>query len=143
MIDCTSLLVVTGMNRRQIRAFFGPTRKAYDDFLKSKRWEPVVEELGDDARLFWIGPKQTDRVLLYFHGMCINYGYPSRDGALKLALEYLNRRCFCFWDSRVFSGLLELHAEEFREERKAHGHRHFELLLGYFVYLRPFIKLIP
>jgi hypothetical protein len=83
VIDRISLLVMTGMNRRQIRAFFGPTRKAYDDFIKSKKWEPVVEELGEDARLLWIGPKQTDRVLLYFHGMCINYGYPSRDGALK------------------------------------------------------------
>lgn len=84
------------MNRRQIREFFGPIRKAYDHFLKSKKWEPVVEELGDDVRLLWIGPKQTDRVLLHFHGMSINYGYPSRDGPLKLALEYLDRRRFCF-----------------------------------------------
>ncbi|KIM41817.1 hypothetical protein M413DRAFT_445032 [Hebeloma cylindrosporum] len=74
VMDRASLIVMTGMNRRQARAFFGPTRKAYDDFVKSKKWEPVVEELGDDARLLWIGPKHTDRVLLYFHGGALVFG---------------------------------------------------------------------
>jgi len=126
VIDRASFLVMTGMNRRQTRAFFGPTRKAYDDFIKSKNWEPVVEELGEDARLLWIGPKQTDRVLLYFHGNCINYGL------FEIHMEYsnshLNRRRSCFWDSCVFSSLLELYAGKSGEERKAHWRRHFKLL---------------
>jgi len=126
VIDRASLLVMTGMNRRQTRAFFGPTRKAYDDFIKSKNWEPVVEELGEDARLLWIGPKQTDRVLLYFHGKCINYSL------FEIHTEYSNshwnRRRSCFWDSCVFSSLLELYAGEFGEEWKAHWRCHSELL---------------
>jgi len=36
--------------------------------MKQEKMEPVVEEIGEDARLLWIGPRQTDRVFLYFHG---------------------------------------------------------------------------
>lgn len=56
------------MNRKQLRAFFGPTSKAYSDFMKSKNLPPVVDNIGEDARLFWIGPQKGDRVLLYIHG---------------------------------------------------------------------------
>ena len=42
--------------------------------MKKVKMEPVVEKIGEDARLLWIGHKQTDRVLLYFHGM---FGEPS------------------------------------------------------------------
>ena len=36
--------------------------------MEQAKMEPAVEEIGEDARLLWIGRKQTDRVLLYFHG---------------------------------------------------------------------------
>ena len=36
--------------------------------MKQAKIEPVVEEIGEDAKLLWIGQRQTDRVLLYFHG---------------------------------------------------------------------------
>ena len=36
--------------------------------MKEEKMEPVVEEIGEDARLLWIGQRQTNRVLLYFHG---------------------------------------------------------------------------
>jgi len=36
--------------------------------MKQEKMEPIVEEIGEDARLLWIGPRQTDRVILYFHG---------------------------------------------------------------------------
>ncbi|KAF8968820.1 Alpha/Beta hydrolase protein [Flammula alnicola] len=74
VIDRLSLLVVSGMNRRQTRAFFGPTSKAYADFMKAKGIAPVVEDIGEDARLFWIGPKEADRVLLYLHGGAFVFG---------------------------------------------------------------------
>ncbi|KAJ3506868.1 hypothetical protein NLJ89_g6622 [Agrocybe chaxingu] len=60
--------VISGTNRRQARALLGTTRGAYNQFLKENKMEPVVEEIGEDARLLWIGPKQTERVLLYLHG---------------------------------------------------------------------------
>jgi len=36
--------------------------------MRQAKMEPVVEEIGEDARLLWIGHRRTDRVLLYFHG---------------------------------------------------------------------------
>lgn len=68
VIDRITLRIVSAMNRKQTRAFFGPTSKAYSDFMKSQKLPPVVEDIGEDARLYWIGPKEAERVLLYLHG---------------------------------------------------------------------------
>ena len=62
------LLAVSGMNRRQIRSTFGSTRETYDSFVHETKLTPLVEDIGEDAKLLWIGPKVTDNVLLYFHG---------------------------------------------------------------------------
>lgn len=59
---------LTRMNRRQVRAFYQPTRAVYNDVVKQLNYPQVIEELGDDARLLWVGAKRTDKVLLYFHG---------------------------------------------------------------------------
>lgn len=56
------------MNRRQMRAIVPSTLAVYEIFMKQAKMEPVVEEIGEDARLLWIGRRQNDRVLLYFHG---------------------------------------------------------------------------
>jgi hypothetical protein len=48
---------------------FGPTRATYDNFVQEAKLTPLVEDIGDDAKLLWIGPKVTDNVLLYFHGV--------------------------------------------------------------------------
>jgi hypothetical protein len=46
------------------------TLAGYESFMKQEKMEPVIEEIGADARLLWISPRQpeTARVLLYFHG---------------------------------------------------------------------------
>ena len=67
--DRLVLLIVTGTNRKQTRAIFGPTRATYDNFMHEAELNPLVEDIGDDAKLLWIGPKETDNVLLYFHGV--------------------------------------------------------------------------
>lgn len=41
------------------------------DTYRSFPQEPVVDELGEDARLLWIGPKRLNTVILYCHGMLI------------------------------------------------------------------------
>ena len=56
------------MNRRQLRVIFPSTMAGYEIFMKKTNMEPIVEEIGEDAKLLWIGPRQTDRVLLYLHG---------------------------------------------------------------------------
>jgi hypothetical protein len=57
------------MTRRQTRVIFGATRATYVDFVREAKLTPLVEEIGDDAKLLWIGPKTTNNVLLYFHGV--------------------------------------------------------------------------
>jgi len=52
----------------------------YETWTKQVKLAPVVEEIGDDARLLWIGPKRTDRVLLFCHGGC--YFLPTTDFTL-------------------------------------------------------------
>ena len=68
LIDRLVLLVVTGTKRNQTRALFGLTQTTYDNFVNEAKLAPLVEDIGDDAKLLWIGPKVTDNVLLYFHG---------------------------------------------------------------------------
>ena len=67
--DRLLLLIATGTNTKQMRAIFGSTRGTYDNFVREAKLTPCVEDIGDNAKLLWIGPKTTDNVLLYFHGM--------------------------------------------------------------------------
>ncbi|KIM41818.1 hypothetical protein M413DRAFT_445033 [Hebeloma cylindrosporum] len=60
--------IIRTMNRRQMRALVPTTLAGYLTFMKQEKMEPLVEEIGEDARLLWISRRQTDRVLLYFHG---------------------------------------------------------------------------
>ncbi|KAF8961656.1 Alpha/Beta hydrolase protein [Flammula alnicola] len=68
---------LTNMNRRQARAFYGPTRTVYNNFVKGLKYPQAVEELGDDSRLLWVGPKRTERVMLYLHGGGFVLGMPE------------------------------------------------------------------
>lgn len=71
IIDRVTLRLCSALNRRQIRAFFGPTTKVYEDYVKAKKLPSVVEDIGGDAKLLWLGPNENlQRVILYIHGMC-------------------------------------------------------------------------
>ena len=71
LADRLVLLIVTGTERRQTRALFGSTRATYDSFMREAKLTPLVEDIGGDGKLLWIGPKVTDNVLLYFHGVSL------------------------------------------------------------------------
>ncbi|KAF8182901.1 Alpha/Beta hydrolase protein, partial [Pholiota molesta] len=49
----------------------------YNNVVKQLYYPQVIEELGDDARLLWVGAKRTDKVLLYFHGGGFVLGLPA------------------------------------------------------------------
>ncbi|KAJ7156532.1 Alpha/Beta hydrolase protein [Mycena crocata] len=49
---------------------FGTTLATYKKWTKQAQLDPVVDELGDNAHLMWIGPKRVDRVLFFCHGGC-------------------------------------------------------------------------
>ncbi|KAF8651061.1 hypothetical protein AX16_004924 [Volvariella volvacea WC 439] len=48
--------------------FKTPGLNNYADWTKKNDLPYTVDEIGEDARLFWVGPKRTDKVILYFHG---------------------------------------------------------------------------
>ncbi|KAH9476881.1 Putative steryl acetyl hydrolase mug81 [Psilocybe cubensis] len=78
VIDSVIAWLVSHVNRRQVRGVFGETGAVYRDFVKAKRLTPEVEELGYDSRLFWLGPRKSERVILYMHGGAFLFGaFPS------------------------------------------------------------------
>ena len=52
----------------QLQYVGGTTLDVYKAWAKKKKLPITVEELNEDTRLLWVGPKQTKRVVLYFHG---------------------------------------------------------------------------
>ncbi|KAJ7624600.1 Alpha/Beta hydrolase protein [Roridomyces roridus] len=52
----------------ELRATLGSSLKVYTKWAKEANVPSVVDELGEDARLLWIGPKRLDRVILVAHG---------------------------------------------------------------------------
>ncbi|KAF8169963.1 Alpha/Beta hydrolase protein [Mycena galopus ATCC 62051] len=52
----------------QLQVVFGTTAGTYDKWCKAAKLEKTVDQLEQDAKLLWIGPKRLERVVLYFHG---------------------------------------------------------------------------
>lgn len=44
------------------------TMSTYEAWTKKNNVTPVVDEIGEDARLIWLGPKHIERVIMYVHG---------------------------------------------------------------------------
>ncbi|KAF7354573.1 Abhydrolase-3 domain-containing protein [Mycena sanguinolenta] len=64
---------ITNLGLPQLQFAFGTTMSVYEKWTKQKKLSPVIDKLGDGARLLWIGPKRVDRhdrVVLYLHGGC-------------------------------------------------------------------------
>ncbi|KIM41786.1 hypothetical protein M413DRAFT_445012 [Hebeloma cylindrosporum] len=73
-VDATTFGLVRLLNRRPMRAISPSTLAGYEAFMKQAKMDPVIEEIGEDARLLWIlGQRRTGRVLLYFHGGAFLY----------------------------------------------------------------------
>jgi len=66
--DSTIRFFTSSLSIAQIQYTTGTDRHIYESWVKQNNLPIVAEELGEDAELFWIGPKRTDRVILYFHG---------------------------------------------------------------------------
>ncbi|KAJ6472679.1 Alpha/Beta hydrolase protein [Mycena vitilis] len=68
--DRTLRYCVTNLKVAQAQYAFGTTLSVYTKWTKKTKLPVIIDELGEDARLLWIGPKQTDRVLYFCHGGC-------------------------------------------------------------------------
>ncbi|KAG6908729.1 hypothetical protein DXG01_003574 [Tephrocybe rancida] len=60
--------VTKRFNMKQLQWALGDTLDVYKAFMKSQKLPLVIDELGENSRLLWIGERRTDRVILYFHG---------------------------------------------------------------------------
>ncbi|KAJ7041879.1 Alpha/Beta hydrolase protein [Mycena alexandri] len=56
---------------------YGSTLTTYKRWTKQIKLEPVVDELGENAHLMWIGPKRVDHVLFFCHGGCYFLPVPN------------------------------------------------------------------
>ncbi|KAF7327279.1 Abhydrolase-3 domain-containing protein [Mycena kentingensis (nom. inval.)] len=61
---------ITHLSVFQLQFAFGTTAVAYSKWTKQVKLAPTVDDLGQNAKLCWVGPKRTERVLLYIPGGC-------------------------------------------------------------------------
>lgn len=66
--DSALQTVFKSFNAPQLQYALGTTRGTYEKWAKQSGLPVLVEEIGEGARLLWIGPKRTDKMVLYFHG---------------------------------------------------------------------------
>ncbi|TFK69505.1 alpha/beta-hydrolase [Pluteus cervinus] len=69
MADTAVQTLTSTLNRVQFQYMFGdPTQVIAEKWGKRAGVPIEIEEIGEDARLIWIGQKRTDRVIFYLHG---------------------------------------------------------------------------
>ncbi|KAJ7257170.1 Alpha/Beta hydrolase protein [Mycena haematopus] len=73
---------ITNFGIPELQFTFGNTLGMYEKWTRRRNLTPVIDELGDDAKLLWIGAKRVDHVLLYLHGGC--FLLPLTDFGLDL-----------------------------------------------------------
>jgi acetyl esterase/lipase len=66
--DSALRYTISSLSVPQLQAVFGTTLATYEKWAKGAKLAATVDELGEDARLLWIGPKRLDRVVLVAHG---------------------------------------------------------------------------
>ncbi|KAF9461395.1 Alpha/Beta hydrolase protein [Collybia nuda] len=66
--DAAFRFLSSALSVRKLQFVLGTTRQVYETWAKQNGLPALVEEVGEDARLLWVGPKRTDRVIIYFHG---------------------------------------------------------------------------
>ncbi|KAF7362878.1 Abhydrolase-3 domain-containing protein [Mycena venus] len=79
--DSSLRYLFTNLTPTQLRNHFGSTLHVYGKWTKQFKVPAIVDELGVDARLLWIGSKRLEHVVLFVHGG--GYFLPPPDFALS------------------------------------------------------------
>ncbi|KAK7038019.1 Abhydrolase-3 domain-containing protein [Favolaschia claudopus] len=66
--DSALRYIICSLSVPQLQALFGTTLTTYSKWSKAANLPLVIDELGQDARLLWIGPKRLEKVVLFVHG---------------------------------------------------------------------------
>jgi hypothetical protein len=75
LFDRALLHLTSSFNNAQLQAFTPPTNQVYAQVMKKAKMEQIVDEIGENARILWVGgrrPGPDDRVVLHFHGKYIH-----------------------------------------------------------------------
>ncbi|TFK61699.1 hypothetical protein BDN72DRAFT_863397 [Pluteus cervinus] len=69
VIDTAFQTLLSTLNRVQLQYIFSDPAQLIVEKWGKKAGVPIeVEEIGEDAKLIWIGKKRTERVVFYLHG---------------------------------------------------------------------------
>ncbi|TFK64506.1 alpha/beta-hydrolase [Pluteus cervinus] len=69
LVDAAVQTLTCTLNRVQFQYMFGDPSQVIAEKWGKRVGVPIeVEEIGEDAKLIWIGQKRTDRVIFYLHG---------------------------------------------------------------------------
>ncbi|KAJ7730361.1 Alpha/Beta hydrolase protein [Mycena maculata] len=79
--DSALRYAISRLSVPQLQWAFGTTRSVYEQWTKANKLTSTIDELGQDARLMWIGPKRLDRVVLFSHGGA--FSLPASDFGLS------------------------------------------------------------
>jgi hypothetical protein len=85
----------------QFQFALGTTVQVYEGWAKQNGLPVVMEDIGSNAKLLWIGPKRTDRVVLYFHGKVVHsitflpVTYTIAGGGFVIPMQYF---AASFWN---------------------------------------------
>lgn len=61
-------LASTRLNWKQLQWIAGTSRQKYEGWTKKNSLPSNIDELDENTRLYWIGTRQADRVILVIHG---------------------------------------------------------------------------
>jgi hypothetical protein len=86
-ISDVSLNHLTKLKPAKLQFFLGTTESVYRTWAQNSNVPIVEEDLGENAKLFWLGPKRPNKVILYLHG--------------EFAVAHSHTRGFAFFDTRT------------------------------------------
>jgi len=61
----------------QLAYIFPGTEEVYKAWVKKKSLPETIDLVGEDAKLLWIGPKATSKVIIYLHGGGFSLAMPE------------------------------------------------------------------
>ena len=67
--ETTTRYLAPWLNARQMQWLSAKsTRETYEECANEYQLPVLIDELGSDGRLLWLGERRTDKVILYVHG---------------------------------------------------------------------------
>ncbi|KAF8626654.1 hypothetical protein AX15_004745 [Amanita polypyramis BW_CC] len=92
LINDVSLYHISKLEMSKLQYVIGTTDQVYRSWAEKSNVPVVVEELGEGAKLYWLGPKRPDRVILYLHGGAFLIPmFPSALSFWKYVQEHLSK----------------------------------------------------